>query len=1207
MKTEKRSNIIFFLVSKKHILVIVLFLISFFSNGQQQEVGLPYVENISSAKIGYSGELWEVSQDAENVMYFTHEKGVIVFDGASWNLLPTYGTPTIYKRRNGHIAVGYDDFIGEIVTNNVGQKEIKSLIDSTYHIGIVTSIIEYQDALLFVAKGNVYSLKNEIVEKLDISKINNLFVDRTGIIATNGQSSWLCSDLNVGFSEKRNIAVDGLVRTNTELIIHTSSGFQQCESIFDEEWSPINLEIDNNVSSFVKLVTNEICAGVNFKGLYCFDRQGNISYVSTYSLGLLDSKINYMFVDKNGNVWITHGRGVSRLELNTAISYFNEKNGLEGIVRSMLRVDGKLYVGTDRALYVLDGKSFKVVLNTPCNQLIMFKESMIASTLDGLYRFVGNKIEHICSNSENVVYVYDQQLVTIGNGLFSVWKDSPHTYPSIIPIYQRTDLPDIEISSIALEKRKKLLAMLGTKNDGVWMMGIDSTHQFYFKKCPWQGIPRNFHRIEVYETAIGVVFSTEDGIYRSDVENGFFYKDVQIQIPTNMGGLRLMPIVEDKDRNLWFALHQEGHYENQVAVAWNTNNFERYTIILAPFSKLKSFNTSVILPEDNSVVWLGGEDGLARMNFNKIAVRKSLGDVKLTKISLDGDSLLSSQKQNIVLPYGTKSITFDFVSVEYENHDDIYYTYFLEGQDDMWSQLGTITSKEYTNLHPGKYTFHIIAKRANGVASKETTFAFEIRHHPLLTPWAFIVYVILLVAIVILFLKFRTRKMSAEAKMLNSIVEKRVKALTEEKKESSIIDKESYVEDDLIQSQSQSYEMVTVLFSDFKGFSRLVEKLSADSLIKELDTYFSEFDKIISRYNVEKIKTVGDSYMCAGGIPKRNTTNPVEVVAAALEMQYRIKEMQKNHAQSDEVWGVRIGVHTGPVIAGVVGARTSLSYDIWGDSVNIADRMESAGEVGKVNISESTYLLVQDFFDCEYRGKVAVKGKDEKLDMYFVTGFKQEFAQDGNTSLPNQAFHSKFSLLRFEGLQEQVCGLFDTKIPKTYFYHSMKHTLDVVIQSEMIAIAEGVDDDRLYVLKTAALLHDIGFIRGYDNHEKLSAEIAREILEKEGYSQNQIDEVCRLILSTKLGTEPKDLLEKVLCDANFDYLGRDDFSCVSKEMYKELLELRRIKKNEYEWNVGQLKFLQEHRFYTDYSRSKRNPTKVKHIQDLQEKITRFNI
>ena len=97
------------------------------------------------------------------------------------------------------------------------------------------------------------------------------------------------------------------------------------------------------------------------------------------------------------------------------------------------------------------------------------------------------------------------------------------------------------------------------------------------------------------------------------------------------------------------------------------------------------------------------------------------------------------------------------------------------------------------------------------------------------------------------------------------------------------------------------------------------------------------------------------------------------------------------------------------------------------------------------------------------------------------------------------------------------------------------------------------------------------------------------------------------MMSTKLGTEPKDLLEKVLCDANFDYLGRDDFSCVSKNLYKELLELRKIKKNEYEWSVGQLKFLQEHKFYTNYSRNKRNSTKVKHIQDIQEKITRFNI
>lgn len=1192
------------MVSKKHILVFVLFLASFFVNGQQYELGLPYVENISSAQIGYSGDLREIVQDAENVMYFTHEKGVIVFDGASWNLLSTHGTPTIYKRKNGHIVVGFENFIGEISMDNVRQRNFLPLVDSIADIGHITSIVEYQDALFFVARGFVYSLKNGSIEKIDVPKTSKLFVDRTGIVASNNQSSWICTDVEKGFSLKRDEVIDGVVRTNTGLIIHTKLGFKKCESLADEDWQIMPIAIDNDITTFVKLVADDICVGISLKGLYRFDKQGNLTFMPSASIGLSDYKINGMFADKNGNLWITHGRGVSRLELNPAISYFNEKIGLLGSVNSILRIDGKLYIATDRGVFILKGDSFKTILQSPCNQLIAYKKSLIAATEAGLCRIDGENIEHICINQEQLVYVYDNRLITIGDGIFSIWEDSQHTYPSLVPVYQQTNLPDIEISSIAIEGKEKRVAMLGTKNDGVWMMGIDSTSQFYIKKCTWQGIPRNFHRIEVYETAIGTVYSTEDGIYRSDAENGFFYKDVKIQVPTDMGKLRLMPIVEDEDKNLWFALHKEGRYENQVAVAWNTNNFERYTIIFAPFAKLRNFNTNVIFPEKNSIVWFGGEDGLVRMDFNKISVRKTVGNVCLTKVTIDEDSLLSQSEQNIVLPYGTKSIAFDFVAIEYENHDDIFYSYFLEGQDDSWSQQTKTMCKEYTNLPPGEYAFHVIAKRASGVASKETIFSFEIKHHPLLTPWAFVIYLLLLVAIVIWLSKVRARKLSREEKMMNAFIEKKVKSMTEEI-QTSAIEKKSVVEEDLM--HSQSFELATVLFSDFKGFSKLAEKLSADSLIKELDTYFSEFDKIISRYNVEKIKTVGDSYMCAGGIPKRNTTNPVEVVAAALEMQYRIKEMQKNHEQTDEVWGVRIGVHTGPVIAGVVGSKNNLSYDIWGDSVNIADRMESAGEVGKVNISESTYLLVQDFFDCEYRGKVAVKGKEEKLDMYFVTGFKQEFAKDGNTSLPNQSFYNKFALLRFESLQEQVCGMFDAELPKTYFYHSIKHTLDVVIQTEMIAIAEGIDDESLYVLKTAALLHDVGFIQAYDNHEFSSVEIAKNILQKEGYSQSQIDDVCRLILSTKLGSEPKDLLEKVLCDANFDYLGRDDFSCVSKNLYKELLELRKIKKNEYEWNVGQLKFLQGHRFYTDYSRSKRNPTKVKHIQDIQEKITRFNI
>lgn len=177
----------------------------------------------------------------------------------------------------------------------------------------------------------------------------------------------------------------------------------------------------------------------------------------------------------------------------------------------------------------------------------------------------------------------------------------------------------------------------------------------------------------------------------------------------------------------------------------------------------------------------------------------------------------------------------------------------------------------------------------------------------------------------------------------------------------------------------KQFEQVTVLFTDFKGFTKIAEKMTAKELVGELNDIFSAFDTIISKYNIEKIKTIGDSYMCAGGLPSANTTNPEDVILAAIEInEYMLIR------KSNPTWQIRIGIHTGPVVAGVVGIK-KFAYDIWGDTVNTASRMESSGEPGKVNISGSTYEFIKNNqkLNTIYRGEIEAKNKG-KIKMYFV-------------------------------------------------------------------------------------------------------------------------------------------------------------------------------------------------------------------------------
>jgi class 3 adenylate cyclase len=186
------------------------------------------------------------------------------------------------------------------------------------------------------------------------------------------------------------------------------------------------------------------------------------------------------------------------------------------------------------------------------------------------------------------------------------------------------------------------------------------------------------------------------------------------------------------------------------------------------------------------------------------------------------------------------------------------------------------------------------------------------------------------------------------------------------------------------QCQPKTFSMVTVMFTDFKDFTSVSEKVSGELLVNEINYCFSAFDDILQKHRIEKIKTIGDAYMCASGLPTLSYTHAFDMVKAALEMKnFMLWHKKEKEDRGEIAFEIRIGIHTGPVVAGIVGTK-KFSYDIWGDTVNLAARMESSGEAGQVNISGSTYALVKDKFNCTHRGKIQAKNKGE-IDMYFVS------------------------------------------------------------------------------------------------------------------------------------------------------------------------------------------------------------------------------
>ncbi len=500
----------------------------------------------------------------------------------------------------------------------------------------------------------------------------------------------------------------------------------------------------------------------------------------------------------------------------------------------------------------------------------------------------------------------------------------------------------------------------------------------------------------------------------------------------------------------------------------------------------------------------------------------------------------------------------------------------------IWSTQNFTT---YNHLKPGIYSFYLICK--NG---QVTTIPIIVKksEHPIL-----FALIITALAVIIFW--------SVKRKIQQHIISKFTQYKTNLNNQINSIRHASKTEDSvkLTRRTSTKYQQVTILFADIQGFTKIVEHLNPETLIDELDRFFIRFDEVAEKYRIEKIKTIGDAYMCAGGIPDKNRTNPIEVILAALEMQAFMGSVNhETDSKSQDFWAVRIGIHTGPVISGIIG-RKKLSFDIWGDSVNIASRMESSGVAGKVNISGVTYELIKDFFDCEYRGKMPIKYKGE-TDMYFVKGIKPELSVDGNCIEPNTEFNTKLQWIRFNDMEEFVLEQLRNELSSNLRYHDVEHTIDVCTQVEIIGRAESLNNKELLIVKTAALFHDTGFLVNNKNHEEHSKKIAKEVMAKFQFADNDIEDVVHLIDCTKSEVVPISTTEKVLKDADLDYLGRPDFIQLSERLWEEM-SYYKGQMSISKWNEHQYNFLTSHQYYTGYAKQLRQVKKenqIKKIMDL---------
>jgi class 3 adenylate cyclase len=391
----------------------------------------------------------------------------------------------------------------------------------------------------------------------------------------------------------------------------------------------------------------------------------------------------------------------------------------------------------------------------------------------------------------------------------------------------------------------------------------------------------------------------------------------------------------------------------------------------ACFPVLQNLGDIVTIHYLDSTIYVTGKDKISLFDLRKLHATPVTDHI-----------IIDQQKADHHLP------GFSYMGLEHQSSPEPLFRERILPMEEKWSDWHKNRDFHPEGLKPGLYTLEVEAMDLYGRTSQPGSFSFSIVT-PFYARWyAMLFYAFLFLLALFLFRKWRLLGYRRAESRIAARMENKIQSLAAEKAESEKLVAEILPIEtaDQIKKKGKAkwdkYEKATVLFSDIQGFTKIAEEMNPESLIDELDHFFFHFDSVVEKYNIEKIKTIGDAYMAAGGIPHKNSTNPVEVVLAALEMQSYMQQLKSTRA---DIWDLRIGIHTGPVIAGVVGHK-KVSYDIWGDTVNTASRIESYSTAGKVNISQVTYEFIKDDpeFTFESRGNINVKGKGE-INMYFVS------------------------------------------------------------------------------------------------------------------------------------------------------------------------------------------------------------------------------
>ncbi|MCC6701950.1 MAG: response regulator [Fluviicola sp.] len=400
-----------------------------------------------------------------------------------------------------------------------------------------------------------------------------------------------------------------------------------------------------------------------------------------------------------------------------------------------------------------------------------------------------------------------------------------------------------------------------------------------------------------------------------------------------------------------------------------------------------------------------------------------------------------------------------------------------------------------------------------------------------------------------------------------------------------------------------------VIFTDFVDFSMKSKSIKPLKLVKKLEFYFTRFDQIVERYKVEKIKTIGDAYMALAGVTEDNDEPVLRACMAALEMRdFMRNERDVARALKRDFWEIRIGVHVGPLVAGIIGSN-KYSFDIWGDTVNIAARAQQYSAVDEITVTNAVMDEIKDFVVGVHLGHVPIKKRGGTMEVFSLDRLKDEHSLYGDGKFPNVELRKKctISSVDFEHMRNDIINRLKSNLPEEVIYHDLHHTLNVEKAAMRLGRLEGLDEEEMLLLRTAALYHDAGFIFTYHKNELHGVRLMEKTLPRFGYDGDQIAKIRSMILATANEETPVTLLEQLMCDADHDYLGRADYYVVSSKLREEIATFGKVMTEE-EWLDFQIRFLEnDHHYYSITAINIRERAKKNRLQELKLKRKELQI